>query len=538
AAAARALPPRPAPVTRQFVLAKPAEAAPAAAVAPAQPAASEPAPVAEAAAGTPHQDVAAILAARFAAAGPDTLDGDVAQYYALRGNAPVWTQAEGLTPEGRAVVERLARAEEDGLDARDFAVPGLEAFGAGSTPEQAAQIEIGLSGAILAYAHQAMNGRVDPAGISKNIVAEVKPVDAALAIASVAIAADPAAALDAFNPVHPQYLALKRKLAELRGQDQLEAEAAPPLVPDGPTLKPGMSDQRVALLRSRLGVTTMTDSDVYDDALVEAVRSFQRERRLKANGLVGPMTVAALNGGGKPRISMEHEIIANMERWRWLPRALGQSNVFVNVPEYRLVVTMDGEPIHESRVIVGKPNTPTPVFSDTMEFVVLNPSWYVPQSIIKKEYLPKLANDPDYLARKGFVVTYRGNQMSVRQPPGDDNALGHVKFMFPNKFSVYLHDTSTRHLFASDKRAFSHGCVRVDNPYKFAEIVMGAENGWTEEKVRDSVGGRERRVDLQRKLPVHITYFTAIASDTGDVSQFDDIYGYDRAVLAALGLSG
>ena len=172
-----------------------------------------------------------------------------------------------------------------------------------------------------------------------------------------------------------------------------------------------------------------------------------------------------------------------------------------------------------------------------MEFVVLNPSWNVPQSIIKNEYLPKLMNDPDYLAKRGFVVTYRGNQMSVRQPPGDDNALGHIKFMFPNNFSVYLHDTSSRNLFTSERRAFSHGCVRVDAPYKFAEIVMGAENGWTEDKVRAAIGGRERRVNLMQKLPVHIAYFTAYVDETGELQLFDDIYGYDQRVLGALGLA-
>jgi murein L,D-transpeptidase YcbB/YkuD len=207
------------------------------------------------------------------------------------------------------------------------------------------------------------------------------------------------------------------------------------------------------------------------------------------------------------------------------------------VPAYKLAVTLNDIPVHEAKVIVGKPATPTPIFSDTMEFVVLNPSWNVPQSIIRKEYLPKLEEDPDYLARRGFIVTYHGDRMTVRQPPGDDNALGHIKFMFPNNFSVYLHDTSSRNLFASEKRAFSHGCVRVDNPYYFAEIVMGAENGWTEDKVRRSIGGPERRVNLARKLPVHIAYLTATVEDSGDVRQYDDIYGYDRRVLNALGLT-
>jgi murein L,D-transpeptidase YcbB/YkuD len=162
----------------------------------------------------------------------------------------------------------------------------------------------------------------------------------------------------------------------------------------------------------------------------------------------------------------------------------------------------------------------------------------VPQSIIRNEYLPKLMEDPDYLARRGFIVTYRGNRISVRQPPGEANALGHIKFMFPNNFSVYLHDTSSRGLFANEMRAFSHGCVRVDDPYEFAEIVMGAQHGWTAERVRKMVGKREQRVDLKEKIPVHITYFTARVDEAGDLKMFEDIYGYDHRVLSALGLSG
>jgi murein L,D-transpeptidase YcbB/YkuD len=298
-----------------------------------------------------------------------------------------------------------------------------------------------------------------------------------------------------------------------------------------------MSDPRVALLRNRLGLT-MTDGDVYDEAVADAVRSFQATRRLKATGTLGPQTLAALNNDIRrlPRLNPESEIISNMERWRWLPHDLGDNYVFVNIPQYRLRVTLDGQMVHEAKVIVGKPDTPTPIFSDTMEFVVMNPSWNVPQSIIKKEYMPKLAEDPDYLARHGFVVTYAGDTMQVRQPPGEGNALGHIKFMFPNNFSVYLHDTSSRSLFARERRALSHGCVRVDLPYKFAEVVMGAENGWTEDRVRNMVGGPEQRIDLKRKLQVYLAYFTSFVDDDGSLKQVEDIYGYDRRVIAALGL--
>jgi murein L,D-transpeptidase YcbB/YkuD len=478
------------------------------------------------------------LLARFSV-GPDGKIrlADVASFYTLRDNRAVWTDNGSLTPFARAALDRLARAQEDGLDPRAYRVDELDALtGQSADPAKVADVEIAISTALLTYARHAMNGRVAPSTISHGILASVKPVDPALTLASIAIAADPARILDEFNPLHPQYLALKGKLAEIRAA-AVASQDTQPVVPPGPTLRVGMSDARVAVLRTRLGLT-MIDGDVYDDALAEAVRSFQKHSKLKVTGTLGPQTLAALNGGvSRPRVSLENEIIANMERWRWLPRELGVSHVLVNVPEYRLRVMVSGLQMHESRVIVGKPETPTPIFSDVMQFVVLNPSWHVPQSIIRKEYLPRLAEDPDYLARRGFIVTYHGNQMEVRQPPGDENALGHIKFMFPNNFSVYLHDTSTRGLFAREKRAFSHGCVRVDDPYRFAEIVMGAEHGWTEERVRKSVGGRERRVDLAQTIPVHISYFTAFVDDFGEVKRFDDVYGYDHLVLAALGLA-
>lgn len=511
----------------------PAQAAPVATPPPAVAISAEPA-------ASPADLVRAAMASALdAIVKPSADQSGLRAFYGLRGNEPAFVADGALTAAGRAILDRLAAAAADGLDPRVYEVPAIATLsGPGTSADHVAEAEIGLSAAILAYARNASSGRVNVKSIGRDILATDNMPDPTIALASVLIAADPVSVLDGFNPPHPQFAALRTKLAEVRAADRLTADAVPPPVPAGPILKIGMVDARVAALRTRLGLT-MTDADLYDDAVAEAVRAFQRERRLKANGVLGPQTLAALNGVGKGRrISVENEIISNMERWRWLPRDLGASNVFVNVPEYRLEVTRDGVPVHESRIIVGKPATPTPIFSDTMEFVVLNPSWNVPQSIIRKEYMPKLMDDPDYLARRGFIVTYQGNTISVRQPPGEQNALGHIKFMFPNNFSVYLHDTSSRNLFASDKRAFSHGCVRVDQPYKFAEIVMGAENGWTEERVRDSVGGRERRVDLKQKIPVHITYFTAKVDETGDLKLIDDIYGYDLRVLGALGLAG
>jgi len=280
------------------------------------------------------------------------------------------------------------------------------------------------------------------------------------------------------------------------------------------------------------------------------VKDYQAQNGIKATGLVGLQTVAKLNGATRAvDLSMIEEIVANMERWRWLPHDLGAFHILVNVPEYHLTVERDGSQIHDSRVIVGKPETPTPIFSEKMRYLIVNPYWHVPVSIMRKEFLPKLQEDPTYLSRRGFEVVSSGGQrvdasqidwtrgmprVSVRQPPGDANALGHIKFMFPNDFSVYLHDTSSRGLFSSERRSFSHGCVRVDQPFRLAEVVLGVENGWTEEKVRRLVGGSERRIDVKADLDVHIAYFTATIGDDGQLRQFEDIYGYDRAVINLL----
>ena len=225
-----------------------------------------------------------------------------------------------------------------------------------------------------------------------------------------------------------------------------------------------------------------------------------------------------------------------MERWRWMPRDLGEERIEVNIPDYEAAVIENGEVILRTRVVVGKEETPTPIFSDTMKFLIVNPYWNVPPSIIRKEMLPKLAGDPNYFSRLGYEVFTRAGHLVVRQPPGERNALGRIKFMFPNDFSVYMHDTPMRKLFASTKRAFSHGCVRVDDPFRFAETVLG--QGWSEQRVKKLIGGKERYVYLPKQLPVHLEYFTAYVDQSGELQLRDDVYGYSHRVKAALGLEG
>lgn len=227
------------------------------------------------------------------------------------------------------------------------------------------------------------------------------------------------------------------------------------------------------------------------------------------------------------------DVLANMERWRWLPADLGDKYIIVNVPEYRMRLVDANRVTHEARVIVGKPNTQTPVFSDMMEHIIVNPSWSIPPSIMKKEILPKLAEDPNYAARLGYQVYRSGNSISVRQPPGERNALGLIKFIFPNEHAVYLHDTPNRTLFARDQRAFSHGCVRVDQPFRLAEVLL-AEQGYDEPRLRGMVGSGERMIKLAKPVPVHLTYFTVKIGENGEIEKIADIYNYDPPLKTAL----
>ena len=455
----------------------------------------------------------------------------LAAFYATRDYAPLWIADGGWSPAAKLALKRLALAAEDGLDLVPYAVPNPDS----ASPTSLAQAELRLSEAVAAYARQASGSRVDPARLSLLISARPTVPEVGQALAAIAASADAGAALLAYNPPHQGYRNLRAKLQEVREARQSTLAAASP-IPAGPALRIGMQDARVPLLRARFGLAPVGDEFVYDAQVAAAIADFQRANSLPANGALTPRTVAALGGGEPARL--ENEILSNMERWRWMPRDMGANRIEVNIPDYTVTVFRDNGVLHRARVVVGKPDTPTPVFSETMQYLIVNPSWNVPQSIIQKEMLPRLAADPDYLARQGYEVAQRGDTLVVRQPPGERNALGRIKFMFPNQHAVYLHDTPSRALFANERRAFSHGCVRVDQPFKLAEVLLGREHGWSEERVRAMVGGAERTIYLPRPLPIHIMYFTAAADEAGNVQLKEDIYGYSRRVKAALGLEG
>ena len=457
----------------------------------------------------------------------------IAAFYAARDFAPLWSHGGAPDPEVASTLQRLQRAGEDGLDLKGPPVH----FAADGSPDAVASADVALSEAVVAYGREAGGSRVDPHAISPLIGARPTLADPAVILAIVSSAGEGAgAALQNFNPPQKGYQALRAKLIEARSERAPAASG--PAIPTGPALKVGMRDPRVPLIRARLSVDEQIDAPerdlIYDTRVASAVADFQKANGLPPSGQLTARTIALMSGA--PQGGLEAEIIANMERWRWMPRDMGDSRIEVNIPDYEVVVIENGAVTQRNRVVVGKEATPTPIFSNTMQFLIVNPSWNVPQSIIRKELLPKGGGHLGYLHRLGYETGYRDGQLTVRQPPGERNALGRIKFMFPNDYAVYLHDTPMRALFEQDKRAFSHGCVRVDDPFRFAETVLGT--GWSEARIKKLIGGKERYVNLARPLPIHIEYFTAEVDDLGRLQLREDIYGYSRKVRAALGLEG
>ena len=457
-------------------------------------------------------------------------------FYAARGFAPAWLDGHDLNPHGQAALARLGRADEDGLDLSAFVLP--KDLPADATLERLAEAETTLSAAVVAYAMQASGSRVVPTRISSLITARPTVADPSAALAAVAAAADPDAALAGYNPQQKGYRDLRDQLSRTR--------AAPPppppapsgspttvRVPDGPSLGLGMHDPRVPLVRARLGVPADgAAAEVYDLPLAAAVQVFQRANGLPPNGALTPGTAAALSGGvAAPALSVAANVsparrvamlVANMEMWRWEPHDMGVERIEINIPDFTLRMMEGDDLVHQARVIVGKPDTPTPIFSNAMKYILVNPIWRVPDSIVKKEFAPHLADDPNYLTDRGYQVAEIGGHMFVSQPPGEGNALGHILFMFPNEHAVYLHDTPLRGLFGTARRAYSHGCVRLDQPMRLAELVMGA--GWSA-RLQAMIGSTERTVMLPHPIPIHLEYFTEFVDPTGALQEREDIYG-------------
>ncbi len=498
----------------------------------------------------------------------------IIEFYKDRNFEPVWAGDYGLSAKAKHLLALLSKADEEGLSAKDYLPASLsdyldQAEGIENSPSILAKLEIELTAAALEYSHHVSAGRVKPIRISELHSIKAKPVDPAEVLSNIASTLRPDTYLASLQPLTPQYKFLKNALAKYRKSSGAD-EAI--YIPAGRLIKAGRYDDRIELIAKRLqqlgfydippqpgveagsgsetAATASPDSSLYSQDLVAAIKDMQEQSGLKRDGVIGNKTISALNG--KSDAEKITKIVLSMERLRWLPQDLKSKYIFVNQAFFETWVMDGGKEIFRSDVIVGKPQFQTAVFADEMEKVVLNPSWYVPRSIIYNEMIPKLFNNPYYLEDEGYEVTDTSGRVvdsasvdwgrytkksipfGVRQPPGPGNALGKVKFLFPNKHAIYMHDTPARSLFKKSVRAFSHGCVRVQKPMEFAEIILGTQ-GWSPERIRAEIAtGQNQTIFLKQKIPVYLGYYTAWADAQGNVQTRDDIYGRDRVLNQAL----
>ncbi|HEY6834137.1 MAG TPA: L,D-transpeptidase family protein, partial [Pseudolabrys sp.] len=448
----------------------------------------------------------------------------IESFYAARGYAPLWIREGRLTANAKAAIARLKSAEADALDPQDYPVPE---FGGGA--EALAEGDIKLTNSVLTFARHLQIGRIAPTRVTADIDYGSHAPDPDDILKRIADSRDEDATLESFNPPNASFKALKEKLAELRSNASVPETNR---IPDGQIIKPGTKDARVPLLREKLGVHGKPSDLFYDKALYNAIRNVQQRADIKPTGLIDSKTIAAINGPKQSQIA-DH-VMANMERWRWLPRDLGRNYAMVNIPDYTLKVSRDNQIVWRTKIVAGKPQTPTPLLTAVMDNVIVNPSWYVPQSIIQNELLPLYAHDPNIFDRLGFEVKKGPDgHINVVQPPGAANALGRIKFNFPNRFQVYLHDTPEKRLFAADRRALSHGCMRVENPTKFGEVMLAMALPAptpTSAQLERLVGHEEKTFKMVTRPMVHLTYQTAFVDDQGKLVLRDDIYGFDSRI--------
>jgi murein L,D-transpeptidase YcbB/YkuD len=481
----------------------------------------------------------------------------LAAVYGVRQGKPLWIDAEGFSPRALTTMEEIRKADDWGLSAEAFSLPGVAEGAADESHETRAAAELRLSRAALKYIEHARGGRLDPSTLSKWLDQSPKPVDPHAMLVGLTLADDPAAYLRAMHPQHPQFEALRQAYLKLRTAPRKEPEAQPVRIPAGPRIKPGDRHEDIVLVRRRLSVPAETASaDLYDEKLETAVRAYLKAQGARVVSVITREVRAALNKSLRtlaPGTADTRRLIVNMERWRWMPDDLGELYVWNNLPEFETRLVKGGRTIHRERIIIGKPDTQTPVFSDRMRFVVFHPEWGVPPSIKVTSLLAPLQyGDYGVLDRRGMRISVNGKtvdpdrydwgkvdirRVPIVQDPGPDNPLGQMKFMFPNKHDVYMHDTPAKHLFGSSARMFSAGCIRVRNPRRLAELVFAETAGWAPAEVAAQIAASSRpnsRVDLGRPIPVHNTYFTLLADEAGGLASFADVYGHDRRIAAVL----
>jgi L,D-transpeptidase YcbB len=450
----------------------------------------------------------------------------------------VWLDHGRVSPPLQDLVRALRGAADHGLEPSAYHLAAIDALShriaatAAATGEERLVLELLATDAFLLYAGHLVSGRVDPATLIAHWCIAGRRDDLVGALETAVQEQSPREVLRRLAPQHRDYARLQTALATYRA---IASRGGWEPVDAGPALRQGSTGPRVAQLGARLRITgeyegaPAPDTLRFDQALDDAVRRFQRRHGLDVDGVAGGATLRALNLPAARRID---QIVANLERWRWLPASLGERHAVVNIAAFSLEVVEKDQVVLAMKTVVGKEYQKTPVFSSRITHVVLDPYWNVPTSIATRELWPKFRADPDYAAQNQYEILPGGR---IRQRPGPLNALGRVKFHIPNDFSVFLHDTPSTALFARSVRAFSHGCIRLEKPLELAEYLLGDDPRWNRSAIDAATGtGRERQIAVRQPLPVHILYWTAWAGRDGEIEFRHDLYGRDEPLLARL----
>jgi murein L,D-transpeptidase YcbB/YkuD len=498
--------------------------------------------------GVPVAEINAAIEKRLAGSRPkpitESLWGHAKKLYEEYGGYPIWLDSDGLRERRtKTLMTALLNGDADALALDNYPLDDLRRVlselleSKDPSAQLLADVDVVLTATYVALGDDLLTGQVAPSTVSQDWHIEPTPAQIDSALARFLRDRDFDVSVTQMRPEYDEYKALQKHLARYR---QIIARGGWQPVPDGKALKLGDSASagRLTALRERLRVEGYLTGDSaspdtargrteYDRELAGAVAQFQREHGIVVDSALGKETLQSLNVPATYRLG---QIAANMERYRWMPRTLGDKYVFVNVPAFRLEAFEDGNKVMEMKVIVGAEfeDRNTPVFSDSMQYVVFRPYWNATDNIMEKELWPKVEADPTFLERNDYEIYTEGGKERIRQRPGDKNALGLVKFMFPNTFDIYMHDTPEQTLFDKDIRAFSHGCIRLEHPEKMAEWVLG----WTPDQVQAAMHSSRdnRHVNLKEKVPVYIVYFTTFIRD-GRLHFGNDLYNRDAALV-------
>lgn len=492
---------------------------------------------------------------------PTTVDGLVFEvdmatlsaFYAKRRDQPLWL--DDGPADARTLIDILNEADREGLQPEDYRPDHLShRLTVAETPHERAKLELLLSGMLLRYSTDLRRGRLSPQQINPTFPAKAPGPTPLAYLEGAAEARDLATYFDQLAPATPIYRQLRRALHSYR---EIAANGGWPELP-ADRLDVGMEDPQVAALRQRLKAEgdisiDSTPSNVFDAGLEQAVKRFQQRHGLEPDGIVGPKTYNALNVRVETRIQ---QILVNMERWRWMPDDLGERYLLVNLAGFEVELVAHGTTQLRMRAVVGKPYRKTPVFSDKVTYLDFNPTWTIPPTILKEDILPKLRQNPDYLAQENMTL-YAGWSADapaldphtidwasadpehlpyrIVQEPGPKNPLGRVKFMFPNRYHVYLHDSPAQGLFDKAVRTLSSGCIRVEKPVELAAALLNNKPSWDRAKVEEVMQSSAReRVLLDDPVPVHLTYSTVWIGEGGTVQFRDDVYGRDLLLAQSL----